>query len=171
RLQQARIAIPENVELVPIDFETTSLTEGLRASSFDPNLPTFVSWLGVMVYLTQDAIDAVFQFVLSLPPTSEIVFTFTQPRTSTRSEQSQKQHYPGLAELAAHYGEDWKTLITTDDLVNYLQGLGFTAITLPTQTEIDTGYIQNRQDGLQASLRMAIASAIVPDFIIRKPIL
>lgn len=79
RLAHSGISIPPNVEFVPIDFEKTSLADGLSASSFDATRPTFVSWLGVTMYLTQQAIDAVLRYVASLPRTSEIVFTFVPP--------------------------------------------------------------------------------------------
>src|SRR5690348_516137 len=111
-----------------------------------------------MVYLSQEAIDAVFRFVLTLPSGSEIVFTFTQPPTTdpvtgrTRSR---------MAERAALVGEPWQTRITPEDLVSYLQNLGFSEITIPTPAEIDVLYIQNRKDGLHAAPRSSLARAIV----------
>jgi methyltransferase (TIGR00027 family) len=43
RLQAAAIVIPPNVEFIPVDFETTSLADGLKASHFDFTQPAFVS--------------------------------------------------------------------------------------------------------------------------------
>ena len=153
RLQKAGIEIPPNVEFVPIDFETTSLSEGLQKSSFDPSAPTFISWLGVMIYLSQDAIDAVMKFAASRPHHSEIVFTFSQPH----NEQDQS----GFAESAAKVGEPWKAYITSDDLIEYLRRLGFTEITIPAPAEIEAWYIRNREDGLRTPQRSTIASAII----------
>jgi methyltransferase (TIGR00027 family) len=76
KLAAAEISIPVNVTLVPVDFERTSLKEGLAASGLDLRIPTFFSSLGVTQYLTEEALDLLLNFVLTLPPASEIVFSF-----------------------------------------------------------------------------------------------
>lgn len=60
KLKQLGLTLPENVHLTPIDFETTSISEALAKSCFDPSLPTFVTWQGVTYYLSIDAIEHVF---------------------------------------------------------------------------------------------------------------
>ncbi len=157
RLEKAGIVIPSNVEFVPIDFEVTPLREGLKAATFDSARPTFISWLGVMVYLSEEAIDGVLRLVVSLPRSSEIVFTFSQPAPADKSAPGR----PSLAERAAVKGEPWRTRITPDDLVRYLKAMGFSAVKLLTPAEIDEGYIGDRQDGLQAPQRTSMASAMV----------
>ncbi len=149
RIQAAQIMVPPNVAYVPIDFETTALREGLRRSSFDFNSPAFISWLGVMVYLTRDAIDAVCTFFASLPGGSEIVLTFTPPPGIF------EPNYLALA--AGRVGEPWKTYFTPDALRAYLHGFGFTMITIPTPEEVDRQYIGHRQDGLSAPKRSNLA--------------
>ncbi len=59
--------MPKNVILVPVNFEEVSLEQGLAASGFDLDVPTFFSWLGVSGYLTQEAIDQTLKFVLAMP--------------------------------------------------------------------------------------------------------
>src|SRR5215469_7932488 len=76
RLNAADIAIPANLRFVPIDFERTSVAEAIRGSGFSFGIPTVCSWMGVTQYLTKDALEATFRFVLSLPPPTEIVFSF-----------------------------------------------------------------------------------------------
>jgi methyltransferase (TIGR00027 family) len=120
RLHGAGIGIPPNVEHVAIDFETTPLRDGLIAGGFDTNAPAFVSWLGVMVYLTWPAIDAVFALVASLPAPSEIVFTFTAPKPPDESD--------ALAERAAAAGEPWLTRIEPEALEERLRAHGFTDV-------------------------------------------
>jgi methyltransferase (TIGR00027 family) len=120
RLAAAGIAIQQNVEYVAIDFETTSLREGLSRSSLDLGASAFVSWLGVMVYLTPAAIDAVFAFVASMPTESEIVFTFTAPKEPGAPD--------GLASRAAEVGEPWLTRIEPDVLERQLRAHGFGSV-------------------------------------------
>lgn len=124
RLATAGIAAPSNVEYVAIDFETTSLRDGLLTSTFNPRASAFVSWLGVMVYLTQAAIDAVFAFVASLPRGSEIVFTFTAPPQPGAAD--------GLATRAAEVGEPWLTRVEPEGLERQLRAHGFSAVTFLT---------------------------------------
>ena len=49
-LEQAGIGVPANVRFVPIDFETTSLAQGLAAGRVDFAVPTFFSCLGVITF-------------------------------------------------------------------------------------------------------------------------
>ncbi|MFZ1040051.1 MAG: class I SAM-dependent methyltransferase [Anaerolineales bacterium] len=158
KLHAAGIPIPPNVEFVPVDFEVTSLSDGLRASSFDFSQPTFISWLGVMVYLSQAAAAAVFRFAVLLPHSSEIVFTFSTPRTR---EQQTNQFYPSLADRVIQLGEPFKNYIAPDDLIQRLFALGFVDVTIPTPAELHASYIDNRQDGLCVVQRQTIASAMV----------
>ncbi|MGP3979359.1 class I SAM-dependent methyltransferase [Streptomyces sp. 8N114] len=56
RLAAADVPVPDNLTYVPLDFERETLTSGLRACGFDPSQPSVVTWLGVSMYLTADAI-------------------------------------------------------------------------------------------------------------------
>src|SRR6185295_7352687 len=100
RLAAAGVALPPNLTFVPIDFEHVTIEQGLAASPFDRTRPAFFSWLGVTMYLTEDAIDAVLRFVASLPRGSELVLTFAHPDPPDS---------PGgrLAAAAAALGEPW----------------------------------------------------------------
>jgi methyltransferase (TIGR00027 family) len=51
RLEGAKVRIPRNLIFAPIDFETTSLREGLSTAGFDSCTPSFFSLLGVSQYL------------------------------------------------------------------------------------------------------------------------
>jgi methyltransferase (TIGR00027 family) len=154
RLDAAQVAIPANLEFVPIDFEVTRLRDGLRACSFDPTMPTFASWLGVMMYLSADAVAEVFRFVVALPRSSEIVFTFASSQ-GTDPERSR------LATRAAAHGEPWRTWFAPDDLVRQLRATGFSQVTLLTPVDSEERYIRDRNDGLRAPRRTSIASATV----------
>lgn len=79
KLSAARIQIPKNVIFAPVNFEEVSLEQGLAASGFDLDIPTFFSWLGVTGYLTEEAMDRTLKFVLPMPRSSEIVLDFFVP--------------------------------------------------------------------------------------------
>jgi methyltransferase (TIGR00027 family) len=101
RLEQCSIAIPTNLTYAPIDFEVDTLAAGLARAGFDPQLPTFVSCLGVLMYLTQQAAYSVFDFVHTLTPASEIVATFHSVRRDAPTTDSP------LGQSAGAAGEPW----------------------------------------------------------------
>lgn len=148
RLRAAGIAEPPNVVYAAIDFELTPLRDGLRDAGFDLGAPAFFSWLGVMVYLTREAIEAVFATVASLPAGSEIAFTFSQHAGV------------GLAERVAAVGEPLRTAVSVTELEALLTGHGFREITILSATEARR-YLGDRTDGLTVPPRESIASAIV----------
>ena len=76
RLQEAGIAIPESLTFAAIDFETQTISDGLRRAGLKTDGPVFVSMLGVIVYLTRDAAMSTLKFVGSLPSKTEIVFDY-----------------------------------------------------------------------------------------------
>jgi len=68
------LAIPANLLFVPCDLEQRQIGRHLAGAGLAIGLPTFVSILGVLQYLTAQTIDALFTFFASLPPGSEAVF-------------------------------------------------------------------------------------------------
>jgi methyltransferase (TIGR00027 family) len=85
RLAEAQIALPPWLLLVPVDFERDDLGEKLAAAGFQQNSPTFFTWLGVVPYLTQDAIGRTLGYVSSIP-NSEVVFDYMEPAESFSGE-------------------------------------------------------------------------------------
>ena len=160
RLAMAGIEAPSNVELIALDFETTSLRDCLSKSSFDFGKPAFLSWLGVTMYLSTDAIDAVFRFVSSLPKSSEIVFTFASP-ASTVNENGSEPLIAAFTAFAAAHGEPWRTSFEPNDLAHKLHGLDFSTVSFLSASEADTRYFRGRHDGLQAPRRVGIVTATV----------
>jgi len=157
RLELAGIAPLGNLIYVAVDFETDSLLDTLQHFEFNPLKPAFFSWLGVMVYLRQDAIESVFQAVASLPHSSEIVFTF--------SAQGQAQKHGTRSSitkvLAESLGEPWLSQFEPEAINQMLHKMGFSDVSFLTPGEIDQRYINGRQDGLFAMQRINTAVAQV----------
>jgi len=151
RLQHAGVLIPPNLEFVAIDFESVSLYDGLRASSLDFSQATFFSCLGVLVYLSRGAVDAVFELVAGFPAGSEIVLTF-----STR-----ERAHASMAEKVDALGEPWRTHFEPEALIGDLRALGFSEISLLSAEDAQRSYFCGRSDGLHAPPRAGIAAAIV----------
>ncbi len=151
RLAAGGVAIPDNLDYVAIDFEKVSLREGLRASRLDFAKPTFFSCLGVLVYLTQDAADAVFDLVASFPDGSELGFSFSHPEDVDSLP----------AQQAKGLGEPWQTFFEPDELARALDARGFGAVTVLDRDDADERYFRGRQDGLKPARHERLAAAIV----------
>jgi methyltransferase (TIGR00027 family) len=78
RLAEAQIALPPGIILVPVDFERDDVGEKLVAAGFQQNAPAFFTWLGVVPYLTQDAIGRTLDYMSSIQ-NSEVVFDYMEP--------------------------------------------------------------------------------------------
>jgi methyltransferase (TIGR00027 family) len=159
RLQSAGISIPANLEFVAVDFESISLREGLQTSTLSFSEPAFFSCLGVLVYLTREAADAVFRLVADFPAGSEIVFTFSLPESSLSINDA--EHRAAMAGMASSFGEPWQTHFEPDALMRDLGALGFREISFLSAETADRTYFQSRSDGLRAPRRGGICSAII----------
>jgi methyltransferase (TIGR00027 family) len=149
-LAAAGIAMPQNTNFATINFEHESLRDGLLRYHVSMNEPTFFSWLGVTMYLKEDAIDAVLQTVAAFPVGSEIVLTFaTQPGDSPSP----------LAQRTASLGEPWVSYFEPDALEAKLRGAGFTKVEFLTPAEAEARYFQQRPADLPVPKRTNILSA------------
>jgi methyltransferase (TIGR00027 family) len=153
KIAAARLPIPSNVTFGSVNFEAESLADGLRRHGVRFDQPTFFSWLGVTMYLSEPAIDATLATVLSFPRGSEIVFTFA---TRARADE------PGvsrLAEMAAAVGEPWISYFEPEEIAAKLAGAGFSDVYLLAPDLARARYFE-RGDGLPLPARTSIASAI-----------
>jgi methyltransferase (TIGR00027 family) len=141
------IAIPANVEFCPIDFEHSSLAEGLATSSLDHRAPTFFSWLGVTRYLTKEAIDSTLRFILSMARGSEIAMEFILPPDSWTSEET--GYLTRVLPTATAIGEPWLTYFTPEEMSEHLTRLGFSRASHLTPEDAVARYFVNRHDGLR----------------------
>jgi methyltransferase (TIGR00027 family) len=152
-LAQAGLAVPDNCRFIPVNFETDPLQDVLQTGGLDLTKPVFISWLGVTVYLSMEAIDTVFRWVVGLPASSEIVFTFSQKGMPEILRPS--------AAWAAEADEPWKTFIRPEDLGWKLCKMGYSSLSVLQPEEAKELYFSGRGDGLAPPLRGGIASAIV----------
>jgi methyltransferase (TIGR00027 family) len=126
RLGEAAIPLPAWLTFAPIDFERQTLAEGLATASFDPAQQTFFTWLGVVPYLTEEAVWSTLGFIASLPNGAHVVFDYSDPPASLSPEMriSLDRRAAHVAEL----GEPWKNYFEPDKLRAKLMGLGFSEV-------------------------------------------
>ena len=85
RLAEAQIALPPWLTFVPVDFERDDVGEQLAAAGFQQNSPAFFTWLGVVPYLTEDAIGRTLNYMSSIQ-NSEVVFDYIEPPEASSEE-------------------------------------------------------------------------------------
>lgn len=159
RLEGAKLRIPRNLIFAPIDFETTSLREGLSTAGFNSHTPSFFSLLGVSQYLTVAATESIFGFVQSLPQGTELVFEFIVPDDLMPSNEALV--FGAIASLAADRGEPWLTRFRPEELKSRLTALGFSQAYHLSPQAANERYFQGRRDDLAAWSGAQMMRAIV----------
>jgi methyltransferase (TIGR00027 family) len=126
RLAEARIAIPPALAFAPVDFERDELLAALQAAGFDPGRRSFFTWLGVVPYLTREAIGATLALIGGLPGGGEVVFDYSDP-VETLGAEARDAHLQRASRVAA-LGEPFLTYFEPADLHGLLARLGFEQI-------------------------------------------
>jgi methyltransferase (TIGR00027 family) len=127
RLADARIAEPRHVSYVAHDFERGSMTASLGAAGFDARQRTFVLWLGVTPYLTEEAVFATLGELARLPGGAEVVFDYANPRDAI-NEASTRNFHREMAERVAASGEPFRGYFDSGELHARARELGFVEI-------------------------------------------
>ena len=78
-LAAAQVPVPEEVAFVAADLAADSMAGPLLAAGFDTAAPALVSWLGVMMYLTPDAVAGILTAVGRLAPGTELIADYMLP--------------------------------------------------------------------------------------------
>jgi methyltransferase (TIGR00027 family) len=147
RMRELQIAIPSNLTFVPVDFERQTLAEELRKSGHQSTVPTFISWLGVTMYLTEEAIFETLRYVASLAPGSEIVFQYVLPDSLLNDES--RSLVATLKAATAARGEPFISAFAPDALAAQVKALGFQHMWDLGPQEANARYFTGRTDGLK----------------------
>jgi methyltransferase (TIGR00027 family) len=126
RLAHAAIPIPPSLTFAPIDFERQTLPEGLAAVGFDSAQQTFFTWLGVVPYLTEEAIWSTLAFIASLTGGAHVVFDYSDPPHTLSAEA--RAYHDRRASRVESLGESWVSYFEADKLKGKLLSLGFTEV-------------------------------------------
>ncbi len=125
-LAAARIPVPDQVSYVPVDFARDRLASRLGRAGFDPARPALVSWLGVTMYLTRDAISQVLASIGGFAPGTELIADYMLP-DGLRDPDGDS--YAGLvAAESARRGEPWLSFLSPEDMTGLLIRNGFAAV-------------------------------------------
>ncbi|HVN08878.1 MAG TPA: SAM-dependent methyltransferase [Patescibacteria group bacterium] len=142
RLQEAAIPIPASLTFAPVDFERQTLAEGLAAAGFNATKQTFFTWLGVVPYLTEDAVWSTLVFLAGLPGGAHVVFDYSDP-PGTLAAKARAYHDRHAARVES-LGEAWVSYFEAEALRARLLSLGFSEVEDLGPAEIAARYFPRR---------------------------
>ena len=159
-LEKAAIPIPSSVTYVSVDFERQMMADALRQSGLKSDELIFVSFIGVVRYLSRETvISALTSIVSSMRAGSEVVFDFAPPPSQLER----------LREFTDEIIVNWRsknngfrpTYFDPAPLTRDLKRIGFADVQLFGPKEINARYCKDRTDGLRIQNRMHLVKARV----------
>ncbi|WP_189093419.1 class I SAM-dependent methyltransferase [Deinococcus ruber] len=138
RLQAAHIALPDNLHFVPLNLEDPTWPAALNRFGFRADVPTFVSCLGVTMYLSGAAVEGLLRWAAQLAVGSELVMSYMRRGLLPPESQAQAQR---LADL----GEALKTAFDPSELLQELRNRGFGQVGVFSHEEVrqQYGHLEN----------------------------
>jgi methyltransferase (TIGR00027 family) len=146
-LAAAGLAEPPTLTWVPVDFETGELTGSLIAAGLDPAAPAFVSWLGVTMYLTAEAIGATLASLSRLAPGSELVADYML--TADLRDADGAAYVDLVMPDSERRGEPWLSFFTPEQMTGLLTRHGFTGVRHVRQRDAVCAALWERTDRLR----------------------
>jgi len=156
-LSAAGITVPPAVTFVPVDFEAGPVPGDLVGGGLDPSRPAFISWLGVTMYLTREAISETLAVVGDLAPGTEIVVEYMLP-AGTR-DQAGEAYAEAVMPVAAARGEPWLTCLRPGEVSAMLTRHGLEVLEQVRQSDAVDPALWNRDDPLRPSDLSMLARA------------
>lgn len=145
---------------VPVDFEAETVADGLDRVGFDWSQRTLFSWLGVVPYLTVDAIEATLRSLAKSAPGSQIVVSYLIAEPFM--EDTGRAMLDRFGRLAAGVGEPFHTAFTPEEAEACVRRCGLEVVDHPTRDDVEARYFAGRSDGLTPITFEQLLTATVP---------
>ena len=160
-LARARVTAPDGVTFVPADLAADALPGLLAAAGFDSSAPALVSWLGVTMYLTGDAIAATLAALGALAPGSEVIADYLLP--AQLRDDAGAVYGSLVAQAAAERGEPWLSCLAPKEMADLARAAGVAAVRNVPQRDMIPAALWRRQDALRpADLAMLFHGTVQP---------
>jgi methyltransferase (TIGR00027 family) len=160
RLTQIQVPSAANVTYVSVDFEKQpSIITPLQAMGYRHDAPALFSWLGVVWYLSDAAIERTFREIAATAPGSEIVLDYLVPESMM--DERCRQIVQIAERTAASRGEHGGRSFEPARMVEMLRLAGFAYVQDLGARELNVRYLSSRSDGLQIPEMMRLVSAHV----------
>lgn len=148
RLAELGYGVPEWLRLVPVDFEGDWWGQ-LVAAGLDPGRPAVVAATGVTMYLTGEAVEAMFRLVATLAAGSTLATTFLRPPEDVEPEQ--RPQLQAAVNGARAAGTPFLSFFAPPRILALARESGFREVRHVTAEELGERYFAGRTDGLRPS--------------------
>ncbi|MBI3349648.1 MAG: class I SAM-dependent methyltransferase [Burkholderiales bacterium] len=156
-LAEAGIDVPPGLTFVAVDFERDDLTHVLQRSGFRADQPACVSWMGVTMYLTVDAVLRTLRAAAGLADGSCLCFDYRVP--TAMLDPVERAISDVFEQRVAALGEPWLSSFDPAQLQSQLIALGFRSAESATPEELNERYFARRKDGLRTGGSVRILCA------------
>jgi methyltransferase (TIGR00027 family) len=160
RLAELGWELPPQLHFVPMDFEKDGLALALEGASYDAQVVSLFSWLGVTYYLTPDVVLAMLRAIAEIAPAgSSVIFdyidleAFIPGQVATRMQRMQ--------EIVRRTGEPMRAGFDPSTLATDLEGIGLRLQENLSPSDIEERYFKGRRDGYHAFEHVHLAWAAV----------
>jgi methyltransferase (TIGR00027 family) len=156
------LGLPQNPHhiYVPVDFEVESLRSGLDGAGFDWAQPTLFSWLGVLMYLTDEAVKTTFRTIAACGRGSEVVFSYRGD--DSLLDDLGREFLETFEQLAAQSGEPLQPGRPSGELEALVNDCGLRIAALPSRDEIVERYFARGADDFVPWAPECLGVAAVP---------
>jgi methyltransferase (TIGR00027 family) len=149
RLREVGRKLPAQLYFIPVDFNQENLAAALRRSSYDPQAPSFFSWLGVTYYLSRDAVFATLQAIAEVAPAgSSIIFDYLHTDAFVPEKAARRVQF--MMEIVRRVGEPMLTGFDPSTLAEDLGRLGLRVQEDLSPSDIEARFFEGRPDGYHA---------------------
>ncbi|PPK62584.1 SAM-dependent methyltransferase [Actinokineospora auranticolor] len=143
---------------VPVDLAADPLLDRLVDAGFDPGVPAVVSWLGVTMYLTRDAVERALADLGRLAPGTELIFDHVLP-DHLRDDEG-RAYATAVAAATAENGEPWRTTLTPEEAGALAATHGFPEVRHLHLADAVPARLWDRADALRPSELLVLTHAV-----------
>lgn len=160
RLVELGWEAPTQLHFVPVDFTQDSLAAALTHSSYNPQVKSFFSWLGVTYYLPRDAVFATFRTIAGIAPAgSTVIFDYLD--TDAFIPEKAAKYMQIWLDNVRRAGEPLKSGYDPSMIAADLEDQGLRLHENLSPAEIEKRYFHGRMDQYHALEHANLACAVV----------
>jgi methyltransferase (TIGR00027 family) len=144
-LNRKQIEFPKELVFVPIDFNKESIADVLGKAGYATNEKSLFIWEGVTMYLSEDAIDPMLEFIRSSSAEGSIV-AFDYVYASVLRRENKFYGEREIYETVSSAGEGWTFGIEDGTIEDFLTQRGFELMTHYIPSDLEKRYL-TAEDG------------------------
>lgn len=144
-LAKAAITIPDTLTFAPVDFESETLATGLASAGFAVDRPAVFVWLGVVMYLTREAIQSTLRYMGEQATPVRVALDYIPPAADAAPEH--RAQLQARADRLAALGEPLLSVFTPGELAAELRAAGFDGVEDLSAADLIASYIDQAELG------------------------